>query len=75
MEVLTKETVQQRFHFFGESSGGLRAGAFAMAEPGRVNRLVLAAFTYTGEGSPTLANRAKQLEYYKTHDRRPAIVQ
>ena len=71
MQVLTKETGQQRFHFFGESSGGLRAGAFAMAEPERVNRLVLTAFTYTGEGSPTLDNRAKQLEYYKTHDRRP----
>ena len=71
MEVLTKETGQQRYHFFGESSGGLRAGAFAMAHPERVNRLALAAFTYTGAGSPTLADRAKQLDFYKTHDRRP----
>src|SRR5258705_2389150 len=54
IDLVTKETGQRRVHFFGESSGGLRAGAFAMAYPDRVDRLVLAAFTYTGEGSPTL---------------------
>ena len=69
--VVMRETGQQRIHFFGESSGALRAGAFAMAHPERVNRLVLSAFTYTGEGSPTLADRAKQLEFYRTHNRRP----
>ena len=42
-----------------------------MVQPERVNRLVLAAFTYTGEGSPTLADRAKQVEFYRTHNRRP----
>jgi alpha-beta hydrolase superfamily lysophospholipase len=71
VEVVARETGQQRFHFFGESSGGLRAGAFAMVRPERVGRLVLAAFTYTGEGSPTLADRAKQLDFYRTHNRRP----
>ena len=70
-DLVMKETGQRRFHFFGESSGGLRVGAFAMAYPDRADRLVLAAFTYTGEGSPTLADRAKQLEFYKTHNRRP----
>jgi len=70
-DLVMKETGQTRFHFFGESSGGLRVGAFAMTHPDRVDRLVLAAFTYTGEGSPTLADRAKQLEFYKTHNRRP----
>ncbi len=71
MGVVTHETGQERFHFFGESSGALRAGAFAMARPEIVDRLVLAAFTYTGEGSPTLADRAKQVEFYRTHNRRP----
>jgi pimeloyl-ACP methyl ester carboxylesterase len=70
-DLVTKETRQSRFHFFGESSGGLRAASFAMSHPERVDRLVLAAFTYTGEGSPTLSDRAKQLEFYKTHNRRP----
>jgi pimeloyl-ACP methyl ester carboxylesterase len=71
VKVVETETGQQRYHFFGESSGALRAGAFAGAQPERVNRLILAAFTYTGKGSPTLADRAKQVEFYRTHNRRP----
>jgi alpha-beta hydrolase superfamily lysophospholipase len=71
VEVVARETGQQRYHFFGESSGALRAGLFAMVYPERVNRLVLAGLTYTGEGSPTLADRAKQLDFYRTHNRRP----
>ena len=69
--VVLKETGQQRLHFFGESSGALRVGAYAMVQPEHVGRLVLAAFTYTGEGSPTLTDRAKQLDFYRTHNRRP----
>ncbi|MDR3538655.1 MAG: alpha/beta fold hydrolase [Acetobacteraceae bacterium] len=69
--LVAHETGIDRFHFFGESSGAIRAGAFAVAEPERVDRLVLEAFTYTGKGSPTLGKRAEQLAYYKTHDRRP----
>jgi alpha-beta hydrolase superfamily lysophospholipase len=70
VDLVMKETGQQKVHMFGESSGGLRAGAFAMARPERVDRLILAAFTYKGDNSPTLAERAKQLDYYKTHNRR-----
>ena len=69
-DVVTRETGRQKFHFLGESSGALRAGAFAMARPDRVDRLVLAAFTYKGEGSPTLAKRAEQLDYYRAHNMR-----
>jgi alpha-beta hydrolase superfamily lysophospholipase len=71
VEVLARETGQDRFHFFGESSGALRAGAFAMVRPERINRMVLGAFTFTGQGSPTLADRGKQVEFYRTHNRRP----
>jgi len=71
LPVVVRETGQQRFHVFGESSGALRAGAFAMAHPEMIDRLVLAAFTYAGEGSPTLTDRAKQVEFYRTHNRRP----
>jgi len=39
--VVMKETGQPRPHLFGESSGGLRVGAFAMFHPDRVGRLVL----------------------------------
>lgn len=68
--LVAKETGQARLHFLGESSGALRAAAYAMAEPGHAGRLVLAAHTYTGKGSPTLAKRAEGLEYFKTHNRR-----
>ncbi len=71
VEVIARETGQQRYHFFGESSGALRAGAYAMAAPERIGRLVFAATTYTGEGSPTLANRAQQLDFYRANARRP----
>jgi pimeloyl-ACP methyl ester carboxylesterase len=69
-EIVTRETGRQKFHFLGESSGALRAGAYAMAQPDRADRLVLAAFTYKGEGSPTLTKRAEQLAYYRTHNMR-----
>jgi pimeloyl-ACP methyl ester carboxylesterase len=69
-ELITRETGQKKFHFVGESSGALRAGAYAMAAPDRIDRLVFAAFTYKGEGSPTLAKRAEQLAYYRSHNMR-----
>jgi pimeloyl-ACP methyl ester carboxylesterase len=70
VEVVARETGRQKYHFLGESSGAIRAGAFAMVAPERVDRLVLAAFTYKGEGSPTLTKRAEQVEYYRTHNMR-----
>jgi pimeloyl-ACP methyl ester carboxylesterase len=70
VEVVTRETGVNKIHFFGESSGALRAGAFAMERPELVDRLVLAAFTYKGEGSSTLTQRAKQLDEYRAHNRR-----
>jgi pimeloyl-ACP methyl ester carboxylesterase len=70
VEIVTRETGRQKMHFLGESSGALRAGAYAMVAPERADRLVLAAFTYKGEGSPTLTKRAEQLEYYRSHNMR-----
>jgi alpha-beta hydrolase superfamily lysophospholipase len=69
-ELVAKETGAQRFHFYGTSSGALRAGAFAMERPDRVERLVLSAFTWTGEGAPTLQQRAKNIEQYRAQNRR-----
>jgi pimeloyl-ACP methyl ester carboxylesterase len=51
--VVLRETGQESFHLYGESGGALRAGVFAMAEPQRIRRLVLSAFTWTGKGSET----------------------
>jgi pimeloyl-ACP methyl ester carboxylesterase len=70
VEIVARETGQRKYHFLGESSGALRAGAYAMVAPERADRLVLAAFTYKGEGSPTLTKRAEQLDYYRSHNMR-----
>jgi pimeloyl-ACP methyl ester carboxylesterase len=69
--VVERETGQARMSLLGTSSGALRAAVFSAREPDRVDRLVLSAFTWTGKGSPTLAERAKRVEYYRTHNRRP----
>jgi alpha-beta hydrolase superfamily lysophospholipase len=70
LPIVARETSRSKLHFFGTSSGGIRAGAFAQAQPQSVDRLVLCAFTYKGENAPTLVQRAKQLDYYKTHNTR-----
>src|SRR6202166_2435306 len=70
-EVVARDTGQTSFHLYGESSGALKAGAFAMAHPEHVLRLVLLSFTWTGQGSSTLAKRAESVEFYRTHSRRP----
>jgi pimeloyl-ACP methyl ester carboxylesterase len=70
MQVVVRETGLQKAHFMGESSGGLRAALYATIEPERVDRLVLAAFTYKGTESPTLKKRAEQLEYFRSHNMR-----
>jgi pimeloyl-ACP methyl ester carboxylesterase len=56
---------------YGISSGALRAALFAQRHPERVRRLALDAFVWTGEGSPTLAERRKKLAQFKAATRRP----
>jgi alpha-beta hydrolase superfamily lysophospholipase len=70
-EIVQRETGETRVSMMGESSGALRVGAYASDQPDRVARIVLQAFTYTGQGSPTLSKRAEQMEYYQHHNRRP----
>jgi pimeloyl-ACP methyl ester carboxylesterase len=54
--VVGRETGQAKMHFYGTSSGAIRAAAFAQAEPERVERLVLVAFTYKGTGAPQIGS-------------------
>jgi pimeloyl-ACP methyl ester carboxylesterase len=44
---------------------------FAQRHPERVARLALDAFVWTGEGSPTLAERKKKLPDFIAKNRRP----
>ena len=61
----------ENMHMYGISSGALRAALYAERNPGRVDRLMLDAFVWTGEGSPTLENRKKKLPEFKANRRRP----
>jgi pimeloyl-ACP methyl ester carboxylesterase len=56
---------------YGISSGALKAALFAERHPERVARLALDAFVWTGEGSPTLAERKKKLAEFSSKNRRP----
>ena len=56
---------------YGISSGALKAALFTQRHPGRVARLALDAFVWTGEGSPTLAERRKRLPEFASKNRRP----
>ncbi|MFL6796720.1 MAG: alpha/beta hydrolase [Xanthobacteraceae bacterium] len=59
-----------KIHMFGTSSGAIRAGAYAQAEPDRVDRLILAAFTYKGTGSAEIGRRAARLAELRASNRR-----
>jgi pimeloyl-ACP methyl ester carboxylesterase len=56
---------------YGISSGALRAALFAQRHPEMVARLALDAMVWTGEGSPTLAERSKRLPEFRAKNRRP----
>jgi pimeloyl-ACP methyl ester carboxylesterase len=56
---------------YGISSGALRAALFAERHPEMVARLALDAMVWTGEGSPTLAERRKKLPEFIGKNRRP----
>jgi pimeloyl-ACP methyl ester carboxylesterase len=60
-----------RLLVYGISSGALKAAVFAARRPERVARLALDAFVWTGEGSPTLAERRKRLPEFQSRNRRP----
>jgi pimeloyl-ACP methyl ester carboxylesterase len=70
-DYIARQTGSSKLSLYGSSSGGLRAGLYAQRHPHRVSRLVMDAFVWTGEGSPTLDERRKRLPQYKASNRRP----
>jgi pimeloyl-ACP methyl ester carboxylesterase len=70
-EYIGKQNGGAKLLLYGASSGALRAGLFAQRHPERVQRLALDALVWTGEGSPTLAERKKRLAEYRASNRRP----
>jgi len=70
-DYIMKTSGAKQFMVYGISSGALRAAMFAERHPERVSRLALDAFVWTGKGSPTLEERAKKLDQWKSMKRRP----
>lgn len=70
-EYLLKHSQHQKLLLYGISSGALKAALFTERHPERVARLALDAFVWTGEGSPTLAERKKRLPEFQSKNRRP----
>jgi pimeloyl-ACP methyl ester carboxylesterase len=70
-DYILKTTGAKKLLVYGISSGALRAALFAQRHPERVARLALDAFVWTGEGSPTLAERKKKLPEFSARNRRP----
>jgi pimeloyl-ACP methyl ester carboxylesterase len=63
--------IGKKVMMYGISSGALKAALFTQRHPERVARLALDAFVWTGEGSPTLAERKKRLPEFQAKNRRP----
>ncbi|MBV8029933.1 MAG: alpha/beta fold hydrolase [Betaproteobacteria bacterium] len=70
-DYVARQTGSSRVFLYGASSGALRAALYAQRHPQRVARIALDAFVWTGDGSPTLAERRRRLPEYKASNRRP----
>jgi len=67
---ILKLTGQSSIMLYGISSGSLRAAGYAQQYPAHVSRIALDAFVWTGEGSPTLADRRKRIAQWESNNRR-----
>jgi pimeloyl-ACP methyl ester carboxylesterase len=74
MPVVERVTGHASVMMHGQSSGAIRAGAYAVAEPRRVERLILDAFTYTGENAPEIERRRKVADQLRANPRRPITL-
>lgn len=70
MPVVAREAGRSKVHFYGTSSGGIRAAAFAQAQPDSVDRLMLSAFTYKGNGAAEIERRRKRIDALRANPRR-----
>ncbi len=71
VDYILLNTKSSQVHLYGISSGALKAALFAQNYPTSVSKLMLDAFVWTGENSPTLEVRKKKLSEYKENFRRP----
>ena len=71
MPIVERETGRRKIFMRGQSSGAIRLGVFAMRNPDRVEKIILDALTWTGEGAPEIMRRRRDAEQYRTQNYRP----
>ncbi len=71
MPIVERETGRSRIFMRGQSSGAIRLGVFAMKHPERVEKIILDAFTWTGEGAPEIMRRRAAADTYRKQFYRP----
>jgi pimeloyl-ACP methyl ester carboxylesterase len=70
LPVIMAETGRSKIHFYGTSSGAIRAAAYAQAAPEHIDRLILCAFTYKGTGAAEIARRQQRIAELRANPRR-----
>lgn len=70
MPLVLEKTGRKAVLLFGESSGAIKAGAYANAEPDKVERLMLHALTYTGKDAPEMERRRRMADQLMASPRR-----
>lgn len=68
--LVLRATDKSKVHFYGTSSGAIRAAAYAQAQARHIDRLVLTAFTYKGTGAAEIGRRQKRIAELSANPRR-----
>lgn len=71
MPLVLEKSGRSSIMMFGESSGAIKAGAYAGIEPGRIERLMLHAHTHTGKNAPEMDRRRRMIDQLRASPRRP----
>ncbi len=71
VDAILLETKSKQIFGYGISSGSLKLAMFAQNNPGKISRIALDAFVWTGKDSPTLTERKKHMAQWQNTNRRP----
>lgn len=71
VDAIRTETKTDAIFAYGISSGSLKTAVYAQNNPGKISRLALDAFVWTGKDSPTLSERKKHIAQWQNSNRRP----
>ena len=71
MPIVERETGAKKIFMRGQSSGAISLGAYAQKHPDKVEKIILDAFTWHGEGAPEIMRRRRDAQTYRDNLTRP----